>query len=111
MQVRLLSPPPFLFPNRAPNLETLIRNTFTPVEWEDYTPLSQLPPRKPLKEHKEVVVDPKVPIDMWAVTESRLDAPQSLSVRQSVFISGGSCYAHAGSKIATDSRRWVLSSV
>jgi len=41
-------------------LETLIRNTFTPIEWEGYTPFSQLPPRKPLKERKEVVVDPKV---------------------------------------------------
>jgi CubicO group peptidase (beta-lactamase class C family) len=38
-------------------LETLIGNTFTPIEWEGYTPYSQLPPRKPLKEHKEVVVD------------------------------------------------------
>jgi CubicO group peptidase (beta-lactamase class C family) len=41
-------------------LETLLRNTFTPIEWEGYTPFSQLPPRKPLRERKEVVVDPKV---------------------------------------------------
>ena len=41
-------------------LETLIRNTFTPIEWEGYTPYGQLPPRKPLKERKEVVVDPKL---------------------------------------------------
>ncbi|MBK6796008.1 MAG: serine hydrolase [Acidobacteria bacterium] len=41
-------------------LETLIRNTSTPIEWEGYTPYSQLPPRKPLKERKEVVVDSKL---------------------------------------------------
>jgi len=41
-------------------LETLMRNTFTPIEWEGYTPFSQLPPRKPLKERKEVVVDSKL---------------------------------------------------
>lgn len=41
-------------------LETLIRNTFTPIEWEGYTPYSQLPPRKPLKERKEVVIDSKL---------------------------------------------------
>jgi CubicO group peptidase (beta-lactamase class C family) len=41
-------------------LETLIRNTFTPIEWEGYTPYSQLPPRKPLQKRKEVVVDAKL---------------------------------------------------
>jgi CubicO group peptidase (beta-lactamase class C family) len=41
-------------------LETLIRNAFTPIEWEGYTPFSQLPPRKPLKERKVVVVDSKL---------------------------------------------------
>src|SRR2546426_8932480 len=41
-------------------LETLIRNTFTPIEWEGYTPYSQLPPRKPLKERNEVIVDSKL---------------------------------------------------
>ena len=41
-------------------LETLIRNTFTPIEWEGYTPYSQLPPRKPLKQRKEIVVDAKL---------------------------------------------------
>jgi hypothetical protein len=41
-------------------LETLIRNTFTPIEWEGFTPYSQLPPRKPLKERKEVVIDSKL---------------------------------------------------
>ena len=30
-------------------LETLLRDTFTPIEWERYTPYDQLPPRKPLK--------------------------------------------------------------
>jgi CubicO group peptidase (beta-lactamase class C family) len=41
-------------------LETLIRNTFTPIEWEGYTPYSELPPRQPLQERKEVVVDSKL---------------------------------------------------
>jgi CubicO group peptidase (beta-lactamase class C family) len=41
-------------------LETLIRDTFTPIEWEGYTPYSQLPTRKPLAAHKEVAVDPKI---------------------------------------------------
>jgi len=41
-------------------LETLLRNTFTPIEWERFTPYDKLPPREPLKVHKEVAVDPKV---------------------------------------------------
>lgn len=39
-------------------LETLLKNTFTPIEWEGYIPYNELPPRKPLKEHKVVAVDP-----------------------------------------------------
>jgi CubicO group peptidase (beta-lactamase class C family) len=41
-------------------LETLLKNTFTPIEWEGFIPHNQLPPRQPLKEHKEVAVDPKL---------------------------------------------------
>jgi hypothetical protein len=41
-------------------LETLLKNTFTPIEWEGFIPYNQLPPRPPLKEHKEVAVDPKL---------------------------------------------------
>jgi CubicO group peptidase (beta-lactamase class C family) len=41
-------------------LETLIKDTFTPIEWEGYTPYSQLPLRTPLKERKAVAVDPKL---------------------------------------------------
>jgi CubicO group peptidase (beta-lactamase class C family) len=41
-------------------LETLLRDNFTPIEWEGYTPYSQLPPREPLVVHKEVAVDPKI---------------------------------------------------
>ncbi len=41
-------------------LETLIMNKFTPIEWEGYTPFSELPPRKPLKQRKQVVVDSKL---------------------------------------------------
>jgi CubicO group peptidase (beta-lactamase class C family) len=39
-------------------LETLLRNTFTPIEWEGYTPYNELPPRQPLPAHTEVAVDP-----------------------------------------------------
>ncbi len=46
-------------------LETLVKNTFTPIEWEGYTPYSQLPPRRPLKEHKEFSVDLKL-LDKYA---------------------------------------------
>jgi len=41
-------------------LETLLRNTFTPIEWEGYTPYSQLPPRRPLPQRKEIAVDAKI---------------------------------------------------
>jgi CubicO group peptidase (beta-lactamase class C family) len=34
-------------------LETLLKNTFTPIEWEGYTPYDKLPPREPLKQHKQ----------------------------------------------------------
>jgi CubicO group peptidase (beta-lactamase class C family) len=30
-------------------LETLLKNTFTPIEWEKFTPYDKLPPRKPPK--------------------------------------------------------------
>ena len=30
-------------------LETVLRNTFTPIEWERFTPYDQLPPRPPAK--------------------------------------------------------------
>ena len=41
-------------------LETLLRNTFTPIEWEGYTPYNELPPRKPLPAHTEISLDAKV---------------------------------------------------
>jgi len=46
-------------------LETLLKNTFTPIEWESYTPYTQLPPRPPLKEHKIVSVPPEL-LDKYA---------------------------------------------
>lgn len=45
-------------------LETLQRNIFTPIEWEDFTPYNQLPRRPPLKEHKVVKLPPAV-LDLW----------------------------------------------
>ncbi len=41
-------------------LETLLHNTYTPIEWEGFTPYNRLPPRPPLKQHKEVTLDPKL---------------------------------------------------
>jgi len=40
--------------------ETLLKNTFAPIVWENYTPYDKLPPRPPLKQHKQVAVDGKV---------------------------------------------------
>lgn len=41
-------------------LETLLRDTFTPIEWEGYTLYSEVPPRVPLKEHKLATVAPEL---------------------------------------------------
>ncbi len=38
-------------------METLLRNTFTPIEWEGFTPYGELPPRKPLPKHTEVELE------------------------------------------------------
>jgi CubicO group peptidase (beta-lactamase class C family) len=46
-------------------LESLLKNTFTPIEWEGFTPYNQLPPRTPLPQHKEVRVDSKT-LDKYA---------------------------------------------
>lgn len=40
-------------------LETLLKDTYTPIEWEGYTPYDKLPPRPPLVVHKEAAIDPK----------------------------------------------------
>jgi CubicO group peptidase (beta-lactamase class C family) len=41
-------------------LETVLKDTFTPIEWEGYAPYDKLPPRPPLKLHKQIAVDEKV---------------------------------------------------
>jgi CubicO group peptidase (beta-lactamase class C family) len=41
-------------------IETLLKNSYTPIEWEGYTPYDKLPPRPPLKVHKQITVDPKL---------------------------------------------------
>jgi hypothetical protein len=41
-------------------LETLLKNTFTPIEWELFTPYDKLPPQPALAKHKQVTVDGKV---------------------------------------------------
>ncbi len=43
-----------------PLLEALLRNTFTPIEWERFTPYNELPPRPPLKQHTQIQVDPGI---------------------------------------------------
>ena len=37
-------------------LEVLLKDTFTPIEWEGFTPYSETPPRKPLPEHHEITL-------------------------------------------------------
>ena len=46
-------------------LETVLKNTYTPIEWEGFTPYNELPPRPPLPQHHEVAVDPKL-LDRYA---------------------------------------------
>jgi CubicO group peptidase (beta-lactamase class C family) len=41
-------------------LETLLRDTFTPIEWEGFVPYNQLPPRKTLPVHTEISLEPKL---------------------------------------------------
>jgi CubicO group peptidase (beta-lactamase class C family) len=41
-------------------LEMLLKDTFTPIEWEGYTPYDKLPPRQPLEQHQRVSVDTEV---------------------------------------------------
>ena len=38
-------------------LETVLKDTYTPLEWEGYTPYDKLPPRPPLPKHTPVHVD------------------------------------------------------
>jgi CubicO group peptidase (beta-lactamase class C family) len=45
-------------------VESLQANTFTPVEWEGFTPYKQLPPRPPLKVHKEIKLPSSV-LDLY----------------------------------------------
>jgi hypothetical protein len=41
-------------------LVTLLKNTYTPIEWERFTPYNQLPPRPALKQHTEIAVDREI---------------------------------------------------
>jgi len=38
-------------------LETVLADSYTPLEWEGYTPYAKLPPRPPLAKHTAVHVD------------------------------------------------------
>jgi CubicO group peptidase (beta-lactamase class C family) len=57
-------------------LETLLKNTYTPVEWEGYTPYDKLPPRPSLKQHKTVSVDSKL-LDRYA---GRYEIPPNIAL-------------------------------
>jgi CubicO group peptidase (beta-lactamase class C family) len=61
-------------------LETVLRDTFTPIEWEGYTPYDKLPPRPPLKQHKRVTVESMV-LDRY-VGKYAVDANIVLTVRR-----------------------------
>jgi len=39
-------------------LESLLKDTFTPIEWEGFTPYNELPPRTPLPVHHEITLAP-----------------------------------------------------
>jgi CubicO group peptidase (beta-lactamase class C family) len=39
-------------------LNTLVRISSTPIEWEGFTPYNELPRRKPLPSHHEIALDP-----------------------------------------------------
>jgi serine-type D-Ala-D-Ala carboxypeptidase/endopeptidase len=41
-------------------LEKLLRDTFTPIDWEGYTSYRDLPPRKALPVHTEIALDVKL---------------------------------------------------
>jgi len=41
-------------------IETLLKNPYTPITWEGFTPYGQLPPRPPLKQHTKVQIDGKI---------------------------------------------------
>ena len=41
-------------------LEALLKNPYTPITWEGFTPYDQLPPRPSLKQHTKVQVDGKI---------------------------------------------------
>lgn len=41
-------------------LESLLGNTFAPIDWEGFTPYDKLPPRKPLPKHSEVELAPEL---------------------------------------------------
>ena len=38
----------------------MLGNSYTPIEWEDFTPYDQLPPRPALAQHKQIAVDSKI---------------------------------------------------
>ena len=37
-------------------MEVLLKDTFTPIEWEGFTPYNELPARKPLPVHHEITL-------------------------------------------------------
>ncbi len=60
-------------------LESLLKNTFTPIEWEGFTPYAQLAPRPPVSLHHTVAVDSAI-LQKYAGQYG--DAEGALTVRQ-----------------------------
>jgi hypothetical protein len=77
-------------------LETLLKNTFTPIEWEQFTPYNQLPPRPPLKQHKEVAVDPKLLDKLVGRYEVNPDTMLAITREGNRLFCAGKCGAEAG---------------
>ena len=62
-------------------LEKLQRNTFTPIEWEGFTPYEKLPPRPPLKTHTVAHLDSKM-LDRYAGQYTAEGMPGVLTVKR-----------------------------
>ena len=61
-------------------LETILKDTFTPIEWEGYTPYDKLPPRAALKQRKQVVVASEI-LDRY-VGRYGVDPTVTLTIRR-----------------------------
>lgn len=63
-------------------LEKVQANSFTPIEWEGFTPYDKLPPKQPLKKHETIMLDPKV-LNNYVGQYALAGMPGVLKVRRS----------------------------